>query len=268
MREERRCSKPKTEASFIDIHAHICSFQDRRLAEAEIRYRRAAGIRTVFSAGTPEEWEYLRSMLPCEEISFGIHPWYADQYEPGKYQDLYRECVVIGEIGMDTLWCDVPLERQKMVFEAQLLIAADLQKPVVLHTKNCEAQIAEIIRGFPCPVLVHWYSGDEKSLTAFLEQGCFFTLGPDTSFQADSLLLSQVPQDHLLTETDGIEAIRWAYEEAGIPVPQTDAAEPAPFDLISHTLHAGTECYAKRFRMSEEEALRQIETAYIGFLQS
>ena len=268
MREEQRHSKTKDAVPFTDIHAHICSFQDRRLAETEIRYRRAAGIRTVFSAGTPEEWEYLRSMLPREEISFGIHPWYADQYEPGQYPDLYRECAVIGEIGMDALWCDVSLERQKEVFEAQLQIAADLQKPVVLHTKNCEAQIAEIIREFPRPVLVHWYSGDEKSLSAFLEQECFFTLGPDTSLQADSLLLSRVPQDHLLTETDGVGAIRWAYEEAGIPVPQTEAAEHASFDLISRTLRAGTACYAKRFRMSEEDASRQIETTYIGFLQS
>jgi len=221
----------------------------------------------VFSAGTPKESEYLRSMLAREEISFGIHPWYADQYEPGQYQDLYRECAVIGEIGMDTLWCDVSLERQKKVFEAQLQIAADLQKPVVLHTKNCEARIAEIIRDFPWPVLVHWYSGDEKSLFAFLEYGCFFTLGPDTSLLTDSMLLSHVPPDHLLTETDGIGAIRWAYEEAGIPVPQTEAADLAPFDLISHALRAGTECYTKRFRMSEEEALRQIEKTFTGFLR-
>ncbi|MBQ6369622.1 MAG: TatD family hydrolase [Parasporobacterium sp.] len=263
MREEQ---EQRGADSFFDIHAHICSFQDCRLAEAEIRYRRAVGIRTVFSAGTPKEWEYLRSMLPREEISFGIHPWYSDQYEPGQYQDLYRECLVIGEIGMDTLWCDVPLERQKKVFEAQLQIAADLVKPVVLHTKNCEAQIAEIIRDFPRPVLVHWYSGDEKSLAAFLELGCFFTLGPDTSLQADSLLLSHVPPDHLLTETDGIGAIRWAYEEAGIPVPAEEKGA-AEFELITRTLHAGTKCYAQRFCMSEEEALRQIEKTYTGFLR-
>jgi len=252
---------------YTDIHAHICSYEDRSLAKAEIRYRKAAGIRTVFSAGTPKEWEYLLSMLSGEEISFGIHPWYADQHDPGECMDLYRECALIGEIGMDTLWCDVPVERQKKIFETQLQIAADLKKPVVLHTKNCESQIAEITRDFPCPVLVHWYSGDEKSLLSFLEQGCFFTLGPDTSFLENSLLLTHVPSGRLLTETDGIGAIKWAYEEAGLPVPPAQAADPASFELILRTLQAGASCYARYFCLSEEKALRQIEKNYTEFSQ-
>ena len=253
----------KQMASWLtDMHAHICSYEDPELARQEIRLRRREGILTCFSTGTPQEWEWMDLLLGSEKarpddvplwLSFGIHPWYSDQFDPRKWTDLYKRCSLIGEIGMDALWCDVPLVHQKKVLEIQLQMAADLHKPVVLHTKDCEEQIAEIIRGFPCPVLVHWYSGGDGPLKTFLDQGCFFTLGPDTSLIEQSMLLRMVPRDLLLTETDGIEAVRWAYEEYDLQPPDSE-----DLSLIPKTLSASLRQFAKRFGMQDGEARQQI----------
>ena len=45
-------------------------------------------------------------------------------------QEAYSECDYIGEIGMDSVWCDIPLDIQQKRLEEQLQIAADLKKPV------------------------------------------------------------------------------------------------------------------------------------------
>ena len=100
---------------------------------------------------TPAEWAYTRQFQNREGLllSFGIHPWYADQHLTEEMPEAYSECDYIGEIGMDSVWCDIPLDIQQKRLEEQLQIAADLKKPVLLHTKGQEKRIAELLRGFP-----------------------------------------------------------------------------------------------------------------------
>ena len=104
--------------AIIDIHAHFCS-------EKELEIRRNHSICTCFSSGTPGEWESIKQFRKREELmfSFGIHPWYADRYEAGDCGDYLRECDMVGEIGMDSVWCRVPLAIQQKRFEKQLQIA-------------------------------------------------------------------------------------------------------------------------------------------------
>ncbi|MBQ9031635.1 MAG: TatD family hydrolase [Parasporobacterium sp.] len=325
----------KPPAVLIDAHAHVCSYEDPELVRQEISFRRRSRICTCFSTGTPVEWQYVTEVLtslpdhfrerkdlpgtvssdktavnfredvppakscdtavPGVWVTFGIHPWYADQFHPQDWMELYRQSPLIGEIGMDQLWCDVPLSIQREIFEVQLQIAADLKKPVVLHTKDCEAQIAEMIRDFPEPVLVHWYSGTEKDLESYLQLNCRFTLGPDTSFSENHLLLSRVPADRLLTETDGIGAVLWAYEQHGRKVKTSagsagnicrDSREDCPdsrdgspdqgedhagsrdnrFQLISDTLKETVRCHAAQFGLTREESRQQIRDVFAGLL--
>ena len=53
---------------------------------------------------------------------------------------------MVGEIGMDSVWCQVPLPIQERVFREQLAMACSLKKPVVLHTKGQEKAIASILK--------------------------------------------------------------------------------------------------------------------------
>lgn len=246
--------------------------------DAELVFRRDAGVATFFSCGTPDEWTLMQTYRQREEVhlSFGIHPWYADKYEETHIgiAEAYRLCDAVGEIGMDNVWCSVPLDVQRRVFARQLQIAADLRKPIVLHTKGMEAEIAAMVRGFPHPVCVHWYSGDTKTFEKFLEQDCYFTLGPDlaavcgaraggTAMEADKertsgavveadkeragselyrLMLREIPANRLFTETDGVSAVAWAM-----------GRERAEISEIPGVLAANLECIAREKNMRGDE---------------
>ena len=212
---------PLFDIPLSDAHAHL-STDD---AQEELARRRERNILTCFSAGTPAEWERMTRLIAqtadSEDdaaflTSFGIHPWEAASHEPEACEEAFAQCAAIGEIGLDTVWCEAPLSRQTAVFEKQLQLAADLHKPIVLHTKGAEALVADMVRGFPEPVLVHWYSGPLDAFERFADQDCYFTLGPDCS-NGDELnraMMTALPLKRILVETDGIEGITWAIDES------------------------------------------------------
>ena len=195
-----------------DAHAHIKN-------EKQAMERISLGIPTMACAGTPEEMKELEKFgkLPGAEkiliLTCGLHPWYSNRWEP---EDLFlwmKKVPMIGEIGMDNVWCDVPLDRQRLVLEKQLKFASEIKKPVVLHTKGQEKEIARIIANYPNTYLIHWYSAKEAP-TDYLKLDCYFSIGPDVLWnQAVQNVAGLVPENRLLIETDGMEAVDWAYDE-------------------------------------------------------
>lgn len=300
----------KTEAGkvrMLDMHAHLlCLSEEYRekltkqemsvLAREELVLRRASGIDTVFSCGTPGEWDLMERCLAEAEaeirpesgdfLSFGIHPWYSDRFNPRDCRRYFEKCRIIGEIGMDSVWTAVPLAIQRRVFARQLEIAAELGKPVILHTKGQEMQIAEMICDFPGKVCVHWYSGDMAALEKFLEADCFFTLGPDLAKKLDEncgkqnvqgsrtdlylssvrtdgtaalylRMLREVPADRLFFETDGVSSIAWMRgQDAGA----------VSFREIPEVLDRNLNCAAGRMRIPPETLLAGIQENFRKFL--
>ncbi len=205
----------------IDMHTHIRDMCSKDRAMREITFRKQAGIFSVYCCKSPSEWAFLASSgcLPVSEgsmLSFGIHPWESDRYDPYDYMELYEKAPIVGEIGLDSVWTDIPHEIQLECFRKQLGIAEKLKKPAVLHTKGCEAETALLTEDFGCPLMIHWYSGDMETLDHFIDRGCFFTLGPDAAFADRGRLrtmLGRVRPERLFAETDGIDSIFWAAEE-------------------------------------------------------
>lgn len=210
-----------------DAHAHITSKED-------LKDRRHYSIPTLFSAGTPKEAEEVFQLVkkgsptvrhPApksfpEENSAepsgiflptcGLHPWHAATYSLEEMLPYLTAAPIIGEIGMDSVWCDIPLALQEEVFQAQLRLACEQNKPVILHTKGQERQIASILKEYPNHYLVHWYSSKEAP-DDYLALDCYFSIGPDVWWNpAVQQTAVRIPQNRLLIETDGLEAVRWA----------------------------------------------------------
>ncbi len=166
------------------------------------------------NAACISEYEEL-SQIPGVYISFGIHPWNVDEFCMGtkdihSLKPFYEKAHAIGEIGMDSVWCDCDLTLQRKIFIEQMNMAETLGKPVVLHTKGQEKQIEEILKDYSVRKLVHWYSC-EQCLEYFIEQDCYFTVGPNyKTSSAVKKVISLVPLERLLVETDGISAVEWA----------------------------------------------------------
>ena len=152
--------------------------------------------------------KYRRSFY----ISFGLHPWEAYE-EVELYLDYFKDCDVIGEIGMDCVWSEVPLAIQRPIFIKQLKIAHMLQKPVVLHTKGCEQEIVQQIAQYPNTYLVHWYAC-KKHLKAYLALDTYFSIGPSVGIEDEvNECVKEIPLNRLLIESDGIDAIAWSKKQ-------------------------------------------------------
>lgn len=197
----------------VDAHTHIRPAQHEQTIELAQR-----GLWQFVTATSPDDCARVLDLAKTSHRiipTCGLHPWYADAFDLAVQDVCLRQVPIIGEIGLDTVWTDVPLTVQREVFVYQLQLAADLGKPVILHTKGAEAEVLQWLRRYTPPkVIVHWYSGDANLLPDYVELGCYFTLGPDIRVnQAVQTVCRQVPLDRLLTETDGTEAIAWVTGE-------------------------------------------------------
>lgn len=223
-----------------DAHAHAGD-----AAEREIRQQ--TGILTMLSCGNPaqaQEGEAICARYPVFTMTAGVHPWYAAKTELADMLPYMEQSALVGEIGLDSVWCNTPMDAQRRMFTAQLDWAAAHGKGVVLHTKGCEDEIARRIESFPHPVVVHWYSGGPDALDRFLAQGCFFTIGPDVAVNpCVRAVAALAPDDRILFETDGMAAVRWALG---------DAAAQQPGDALLSCVR-----FAAQLRGQSSEALIQ-----------
>ena len=208
----------------------LCDAHTHPGEAAEWLERLENGIISLICASTPPEAEALFTHLKriegsdserngnsrpsCLIPTTGLHPWHADKYSVSDMERFIRACPVIGEIGMDSVWCGVPLSVQERVFRRQLALAVTLRRPVILHTKGQEARIARILREYPNTYLVHWYSC-EDCLEDYIRLGCYISVGPDVWWNpAVQHAAKAAPADRILIETDGMAAVSWAFKEA------------------------------------------------------
>lgn len=220
----------------IDAHAHW----DRPRPD----------VLTMFCGTEPESalrvlGEKSDSVIVC----CGLHPWHAEKFSVRDMLPYIEQCPVLGEIGLDSVWTDADMDVQRKAFHEQLELAQRLNKPVVLHTKGMEAEIARAIAPYSVRKLVHWYSCEEY-LDLYLEQDCYFTVGPDFAVNpAVQQVIRRAPLNRLLTETDGMEAVEWALGRAVLP---------------EEILSAGLKAIADVKGISEEEAE---ETVYANLMR-
>ncbi|NLY53528.1 MAG: TatD family hydrolase [Firmicutes bacterium] len=200
----------------VDAHTHL---QPSQFAAASELARQ--GLWQLVAATSPAELPPLLALAQASHRiipTCGLHPWQASDWEKDKCSltTCLQQVAIIGEIGLDTVWTTLPLNKQLAAFTYQLQLAAAWGKPVILHTKGAEAEVLQWLqRHTPPRIMVHWYAGDPAYLTGYIDLGCYFTLGPDIATNvAVQAVAEQVPLHRILTETDGTEAVAWARGKA------------------------------------------------------
>lgn len=173
--------------------------------------------RILYLANSMDEESY-RSILALAAgnknviPAFGIHPARAAECRltPGEIDRLVSQNDLVGEIGLDYFW-----EEDKSTYGAQEKVLRHILESVkkhgalpTLHTKGAEETILGLLKEYDISrCLIHWYSGPEKLIDSFLDQGCYFTLGPD--ILADSRLYKSLPPDRIFLETDNPTGMPW-----------------------------------------------------------
>lgn len=209
---------------YIDSHTHLDFFKEN--INKAIKDIEDNKILTL--ANSMDIESYIRNKEYSEKSKyikacFGIHPWRASEFK-GSLEKLIpyiEESEIIGEIGLDYLWVEdkSTFEAQRKVFYFILEESIKRNKVVSLHTKDAEEEIYNILKKYSYnKAIVHWYSGDIKTLENLIDLGCYFTISVDIGHSEKTYeVLSKIPMDKLLIETDGPTALEWVNGKYGYP---------------------------------------------------
>jgi TatD DNase family protein len=195
----------------IDTHAHLDACAEP--ADGVVARAREAGVERIVSVGSG--LESCRKTLAIARrnddvfAALGIHPHQAGEPDADRLDELREllsdpRAVAVGETGLDHYRDYAPRERQLDLFERQLTLAADLDKPVVVHTRDASDETAAALAGFGGTVVLHCFSSPEL-LPVALERGYYVSFAGNVTYpKADELreAARAVPGDRLLAETD------------------------------------------------------------------
>lgn len=163
----------------------------------------------VSCVAKPDEWSTQISLNDTRIVkSYGVHPWYADQWVEESKERL--EVILsadgnaqVGEIGLDSKRGKVA--DQMPAFAEQLSMAEKYGRIVSIHDIGCEKEVLDSIRGYRLKgIILHSY-GSDSYVKPFSEQNCYFSISPRILSRSDvrvKRLMDAIPDDRLLFETD------------------------------------------------------------------
>ena len=203
--------------AFIDSHTHIDDPAFDADRDAVISRAVDAGASALIaigeSLGAADRAERIAAEHPGMVFwTAGVHPHDAASFDPSADPDLIRAhldrgAVAIGECGLDYHYDHSPRDVQRQAFGRQLDLAAQLGRPVVVHTREAvddtAAMIAEAghagVRG-----VLHCFSGPASLAEIALAAGWYISFAGIVTFKrwSDDPLIRLVPDDRLLVETD------------------------------------------------------------------
>jgi TatD DNase family protein len=194
----------------IDTHAHLEAGADS--AHELVERARSAGVTRILAVGsTVETCRAALATAEAEEGVFaiiGIHPHEAasegDRLEELRPLLTHPRCVAVGETGLDFYRDHAPRDRQLALFEAELDLATELDKPVVIHTRAADGPTADALQRFGGTVVLHCFSSPSL-LPVALDRGYYVSFAGNVTFPNASelrLAATQVPADRILAETD------------------------------------------------------------------
>jgi TatD DNase family protein len=197
----------------IDSHTHL----DRGPAPEDelVAGARAAGVHRILTIGM--DAESCRAALAAADrhdevfAAVGRHPNSAEGFDDAAAAELaqlasHPQCRAVGETGLDFYREGAPHEDQARAFTAQIEIARDTGRPLVIHTRAAEAETVDTLatRAQGVEVVMHCFSMPTR-LAECLERGWWISFAGNVTYPASEELAAaaeRVPLDRLLVETD------------------------------------------------------------------
>jgi TatD DNase family protein len=194
----------------IDFHCHLDLYENPAHVMAECKAR---AMYVLAVTTTPSAWLGNIRLVPDASrirIGLGLHPQLAHQRidELPLFDQLLPRVRFVGEIGLDgspeyaAHWAD-----QLRVLDHILKASAAAGGRILsIHSRRATGRTLQKLeehRAAGTPIL-HWFSGSQKELEAAVALGCWFSVGPAMTRTAKGkMLISLMPKERILTETDG-----------------------------------------------------------------
>lgn len=200
---------------YFDTHAHYDdkAFDDDR--ESLLSAMPENGVELIVNPGCDEKSSSaaiaMAEKYPHVYAAVGFHPGEIENLGFNSLDEIaelarHPKCVAIGEIGLDYYWDASRKGDQKELFKAQIELALDLDKPVIVHDREAHEDSMKIVSLYPqLRGVFHCYSGSVEMAKELLKRGWYLGFdGPITYKNARKSLevLEMCPIDRILVETD------------------------------------------------------------------
>jgi TatD DNase family protein len=200
--------------NWLDSHCHINDKAFRSdLQEVLDRMAENDVTKAMIISSYLEDYDFalkIRDDRIAFKRSLGIYPGDVDEVDEelfDRYVQHFQEedCIAIGEIGLDYHWQKHNIPRQKEIFARQLEIAAALDKPVIIHSRDAIQDTYDILKAHPCKTVMHCYSDSMEMAKEFVKLGCYISISGTVTWKNAKeplRVIRNVPLDRLLIETD------------------------------------------------------------------
>jgi TatD DNase family protein len=207
----------------IDSHCHLADAVFASDLDVVVARARAAGVEralVILAAGDEAEKAQaarLATLWPEARFAVGVHPHTAHEFRdaPERAAAVVREqfaetpdARAVGEIGLDYHYDFSPRDVQRDVFRMQVRVARELDRPVVVHTREADEDTIAILReesGGGLSGVLHCFTGGPALARAALDLDLYISLAGIVTFRKAEELretVRTVPLDRLLAETD------------------------------------------------------------------
>jgi TatD DNase family protein len=199
----------------VDIGANLTHASFAADLPQVLERARAHGVSGIIVTGTSVEESRRAAVLaatPGLYATAGVHPHHARECDDTTIPALrelakHPGVVALGECGLDFNRNYSPHPSQEKWFVAQLELAAELGKPLFLHSRDAHPRFTEILRNLRVGrAVAHCFTGGAAELRAYLDLGLYIGI---TGWICDDRrgrhlveLAKEIPEDRLLLETD------------------------------------------------------------------
>lgn len=201
-------------SGIFDTHAH---YDDERFNEDRaqvLSFIKENGVCGVIDCGCDfksslsaidlaEKYDYIYAAI-------GVHPSEAEEATDNDFERLkklyaHEKVVAVGEIGLDYHYDFSSKERQLEIFEQQLILANELDLPVIVHDREAHEDTLILLKKYKPKGVVHCFSGSIETAKQVIDFGMYIGLGGAVTFKNAKKpveVAKYVPSDRLLLETD------------------------------------------------------------------
>lgn len=196
----------------FDTHAHYDDSRFDGIREQLLTDLQKNGVDKIITCAV-DGFSALQVLSLAEKYDFiyaavGIHPENlqskTDIAQIKKFA-AHKKCVAIGEIGLDYYYTSDNKEAQKDTFLKQIILANELDLPVIVHDREAHADTLEILKAYKPKGVLHCFSGSPEMAQEIIKLGMYIGVGGSVTFKNAKKLpdvIKAIPKDRILLETD------------------------------------------------------------------
>lgn len=200
----------------IDSHCHLTAPEFSSDIDAVIARAKSVGVRQmIVISDAMGDLPHCQKLSEAHEEIFwtaGVHPHHAKDVDLARDLPLIREalahplCRGVGEIGLDYHYMNSPKDIQQRIFEAQLVLAKELNVPAVVHCREAVEDVWTIVNHVRPPKLViHCCTERWEDVVQFVDAGYLLSFTGIVTYPKSDIIretVKQCPLSSLMVETD------------------------------------------------------------------